>query len=107
MRLLGDKVKARSVAEEVGVPVVPGAAVGSGPDDRLAEAASALGLPLLVKAVSGGGGRGMRRVDDLATLADAVLAARHEGGGQLRRRARLRGTQTGARAPRRDPAAAG
>ena len=78
MRLLGDKVKARSVAEEVGVPVVPGAVVGAGPDDQLAEEASALGLPLLVKAVSGGGGRGMRRVDDLARLADAVLAARHE-----------------------------
>ncbi|MGH2540599.1 MAG: biotin carboxylase N-terminal domain-containing protein, partial [Actinomycetota bacterium] len=69
MRTLADKVAARGVAADAGVPVVPGSAVdGDLSDDALARDAERLGVPLLVKAAAGGGGRGMRAVDDLTDL---------------------------------------
>ena len=63
MRLLGDKVAAKRLAEEAGVP---GGPWSGGPVETVAEArahAERLGYPLLVKAAAGGGGRGIRRVD--------------------------------------------
>jgi acetyl/propionyl-CoA carboxylase alpha subunit len=80
MRLLGDKVAARALATEAGVPVVPGSEVAAGPtqDSALLLAAEDLGVPLLVKAAAGGGGRGMRSVDDIADLQRALTAARQE-----------------------------
>jgi acetyl/propionyl-CoA carboxylase alpha subunit len=75
MRALGDKVRARELAEQAGVPVVPGA---TGDDERLAAAARELGPPLMVKAAAGGGGRGMRAVDDLVELPSAIAAAHQE-----------------------------
>ncbi len=75
MRALGDKERAREIAQSGGVPVVPGA---TGDDDALLRAAAALGAPLLVKASAGGGGRGMRAVDDLAELPAALASARQE-----------------------------
>jgi acetyl/propionyl-CoA carboxylase alpha subunit len=77
MRVLGDKIQARSVAEAAGVPVVPGV-VGELDDGGLAVAAEALGFPLLVKAAAGGGGRGIRRVDRPEDLGDALRAAHDE-----------------------------
>ena len=77
MRVLGDKIQARSVAEAAGVPVVPGV-VGELDDGGLAEAEEALGFPLLVKAAAGGGGRGIRRVDRPEDLRDALRAAHDE-----------------------------
>jgi len=62
----GDKVAAKRTAEAAGVPVLP-----TGPPEEI-------GLPLLVKAAAGGGGRGMRVVRDAAELDDAVDAARRE-----------------------------
>ena len=76
IRAMGDKARARKVAVEHGVPVVPGWD-GEG-DAGLREAAAKIGAPLLLKAVSGGGGRGMRRVDDLALLDAAIASARRE-----------------------------
>ena len=75
MRALADKERAREIAEGAGVPVLPGAA---GDDEVLRRAASELGSPLLVKASAGGGGRGMRAVDDLEALAGALVSARRE-----------------------------
>ncbi|HEV2702825.1 MAG TPA: acetyl-CoA carboxylase biotin carboxylase subunit [Steroidobacteraceae bacterium] len=75
---VGDKLRARSEAEAAQVPVVPGAAVNS-LDEALA-AARSIGLPLLVKAVGGGGGRGMKRVDVLADLAATLELAAAEAG---------------------------
>ena len=72
IRAMGDKANARAFAAAAGVPVLPGAAV----DDPAALAA--LGFPLLVKAVAGGGGRGMREVAEAAALLDAVTAASTE-----------------------------
>ncbi|MEP6759492.1 MAG: biotin carboxylase N-terminal domain-containing protein [Actinomycetota bacterium] len=77
MRALGDKERARVLADQAGVPVVPGA---TGDDDALLAAALELGPPLLVKAAAGGGGRGMRAVDHLEDLPAAIAAAHQEAG---------------------------
>jgi len=72
---VGDKLRARAEAEAAGVPTAPG-----GPVETAGEAmilGREIGVPLLVKAVGGGGGRGMKRVDRLEDLLDAMkLAAR-------------------------------
>ncbi len=78
IRRLGDKVTAKRLAELADVPVVPW---GGGPVDDPAEAsrqAERLGYPLVVKAASGGGGRGIRLVHAPADLADALASARAE-----------------------------
>jgi acetyl-CoA carboxylase biotin carboxylase subunit len=75
---VGDKLRARAEAEAAQVPVVPGCAVPL-IDDALA-AARSIGVPLLVKAVGGGGGRGMKRVDTLAQLPAALELAAAEAG---------------------------
>jgi acetyl-CoA carboxylase biotin carboxylase subunit len=75
---VGDKLRARAEAEAAGVPVVPG-----GPADSIAAAlalAEEIGTPLLVKAVGGGGGRGMQRVDSLAQLPAMLEMAASEAG---------------------------
>jgi acetyl-CoA carboxylase, biotin carboxylase subunit len=75
---VGDKLRARLQAEAADVPVVPGGAVES--PAEAAALAQRLGAPLLVKAVGGGGGRGMKRVDRLADLPEALQLASAEAG---------------------------
>ena len=80
---MGSKTAARTAARAAGVPVVPGTEdpiAPDVPDAEIAKAAAAIGYPLLVKAVAGGGGKGMRTVTDPADLAGAVRAARSEAG---------------------------
>jgi acetyl-CoA carboxylase biotin carboxylase subunit len=75
---VGDKLKARFHAEAANVPVVPG-----GPVESFAEArvlADRIGAPLLIKAVGGGGGRGMKLVEDLDDLAATMDMASAEAG---------------------------
>ncbi len=78
MRTLGNKVAARNLAISAGVPVMP--ATGPLPADPAAAArlAAEVGYPLMLKASWGGGGRGMRVVEDEASLAELVAAARRE-----------------------------
>ncbi len=81
--LMGSKTAARRAASRAGVPVVPGTETALGadvPDADFAREAERIGYPLLVKAVAGGGGKGMRTVSDPAELAGAVRAARSEAG---------------------------
>jgi acetyl-CoA carboxylase, biotin carboxylase subunit len=81
--LMGSKTAARGAALRAGVPVVPGTEEPFGsdvPDDVIAEAAHAIGYPILVKAVAGGGGKGMRIVRDAVDLPSAIRAARSESG---------------------------
>ncbi len=78
MRALGDKIAARRLAEAAGVAVAPGYAGDDLSDAALERAARRLGTPLLVKAAAGGGGRGMRAVDDLGDLEQALGSARRE-----------------------------
>ncbi len=73
---MGDKVTAKALMANAGVPVLPGMTVTNEGD--LTAAAETVGFPLLVKAAFGGGGRGMRLVADPADLAAAVQSARSE-----------------------------
>ena len=78
MRQLGDKIGAKLLAEEVGVPVAPWS---RGPVDDLASAtehAARIGYPLMLKATAGGGGRGIRVVTTDGELADAYERTREE-----------------------------
>lgn len=75
---VGDKLRARAEAEAAGVPVVPGGAVAS--VDEAMAVARVIGVPILVKAVGGGGGRGMKRVDRLEDLPATMELAAAEAG---------------------------
>ena len=78
---MGDKLAAKRLMAQAGVPTLGSVALASGADladADLAGAARDLGLPLLVKAAAGGGGKGMRIVTAAADLADAVAGARRE-----------------------------
>jgi acetyl-CoA carboxylase, biotin carboxylase subunit len=76
LEAVGDKLAARGRAAAAGLPVVPGGAVSA--RDRPAELAELIGWPVLVKAVGGGGGRGLRPVHDPAKLAPAIERAAAE-----------------------------
>ncbi len=76
---MGSKTEARHVAVAAGVPVVPGGATFSADasDETIVEAAATVGYPLLIKAVAGGGGKGMRaveRADDLVAAARRAVS---------------------------------
>lgn len=73
---LKDAAKTRMIA--AGVPVTPGYLGEDQSPDRLAAEADAVGYPVLIKAVAGGGGKGMRRVDDPAAFAEALASCRRE-----------------------------
>ena len=79
IRAMGDKGAARAAMEEAGVPVL-GGYHGAAQDDRsFAAAAARIGYPVLVKPVAGGGGRGLRTVEEEGGLGAALAAARREG----------------------------
>ena len=75
---MGLKDAAKALMEEAGVPVVPGYHGIDQADVRLAQEAAKIGWPVLIKAVAGGGGKGMRKVEREADFADALDAARSE-----------------------------
>src|SRR4051812_25035061 len=77
---LGDKVAARRIAQQAGVPILSG---GDSPVSSIADAkalAERLGYPVMVKASMGGGGRGMRVVPTADKLEEAIESARREAG---------------------------
>ena len=74
---LGDKAQARHLAAEHGIPTVPGFDE-SQDDEELSKAAARIGFPVLIKALAGGGGRGMRRVADPESFDEALESARRE-----------------------------
>ena len=78
IRAMGLKDAAKRLMAEAGVPVVPGYHGANQDADHLAGAAEAVGYPVLIKAVAGGGGKGMRRVDRAADFALALDSARGE-----------------------------
>ena len=78
IRAMGDKALAKRRMLEAGVPCAPGYLGQEQGDAALTAQAQQLGLPLLVKAVAGGGGRGMRLVRDFADLPEALAGARRE-----------------------------
>jgi len=76
LRLVGSKIRARGAAESAGTPVLPQSPEVT-VETAMAEAEK-IGFPLFVKAASGGGGRGLRRIDDPADLLDGVETASRE-----------------------------
>ena len=78
IRAMGGKAAARLLAEAAGVPCLPGDAGADQSEEALLAAATRIGFPVMVKAIGGGGGRGMRRVADAAAFPAALAAARRE-----------------------------
>ena len=88
MRVLGDKASAKQLALQRGVPCLPGYLGANQSDARLVAEAEQLGYPLMIKAVAGGGGRGIRLVQVPTQLLPALQSARSEalsafGNGEL------------------------
>jgi len=81
IRAMGLKGAAKQLMERAGVPVVPGYHGDNQDDAHLAGAADAIGWPVLIKAVAGGGGKGMRLVRRAADFTEALAAARAEARG--------------------------
>ncbi|MEM8755951.1 MAG: biotin carboxylase N-terminal domain-containing protein, partial [Pseudomonadota bacterium] len=79
IRAMGLKDAAKKLMEEAGVPVVPGYHGEEQDPDFLAAEAEKIGYPVLIKARAGGGGTGMRRVDDPADFKAALASASSEG----------------------------
>ncbi len=75
---MGSKARAREIARQVGVPIIPGVDGKHLSDAELLAAANRLGYPVLIKASAGGGGKGMRVVNSAETFHDALQAARRE-----------------------------
>ena len=78
MRRLGDKASARSVAKKAKVPIIPGSDGIVDDDNETIKVAAEIGFPVMIKASAGGGGRGMRIVQDKADLLATIKQARQE-----------------------------
>lgn len=78
IRAMGLKDAAKKLMAEAGVPVTPGYLGEDQSVERLAREADAIGYPVLIKAVAGGGGKGMRRVDAPTDFADALASCQRE-----------------------------
>jgi 3-methylcrotonyl-CoA carboxylase alpha subunit len=79
IRAMALKGAAKALMTAAGVPVTPGYHGDDQDTDHLAKEAARIGYPVLIKAVAGGGGKGMRRVDAAVDFADALLSAQREG----------------------------
>ncbi|GAO38336.1 putative acyl-CoA carboxylase alpha chain [Sphingomonas changbaiensis NBRC 104936] len=78
IRAMGLKDAAKKLMQEAGVPTTPGYLGEDQAPDRLKAEADAIGYPVLIKAVAGGGGKGMRRVDAPGDFADALTSCKRE-----------------------------
>jgi len=78
MALMSDKSKAKQVMKEAGVPVIPGSDGAVKSVDEAKKLAKEMGFPVILKAAAGGGGRGMRVVEDESYIENAFLAAESE-----------------------------
>jgi acetyl-CoA carboxylase biotin carboxylase subunit len=78
IRMMGDKIVAKQTAEELGLPLVPGSPGPVGSIEEIVELGGKIGWPVLIKAVAGGGGRGMKVVNSPDEAAEAFSLARAE-----------------------------
>lgn len=78
MEKMGDKIRAKELARNADVPIVPGYSGEDESEERLAEEAEEIGYPVLVKASAGGGGRGMRPVQGAEDFVESLRSARRE-----------------------------
>ena len=79
IRAMGEKAAAKALMQKAKVPVLPGYHEATQDDEVLLRAADQIGYPVLIKAVSGGGGKGMRQVDNANGFFSALKGARREG----------------------------
>lgn len=77
IRMLGDKIEARKLAEQAGIPVLPGSPEVQSIDEAL-RFADAIGYPVMVKAAAGGGGRGIRLIEKAEEFREAAARAMQE-----------------------------
>ena len=103
MAAMGLKDSAKRLMEEAGVPVVPGLHDGEDDPERLRAAADRIGYPVLIKAVAGGGGRGMRFVEGPEAFGEALESAPRRGESGLRQRPHARREVRRAAAAHRGP----
>ena len=78
IRLMGDKIAAKTAVKEAGIPVVPGSDGGVDDKDQALKLGAEIGYPVLIKAAAGGGGRGMKVAHDESEMAEAFSTARAE-----------------------------
>ena len=78
IRIMGDKIEAKETAKKLGIPVVPGSAGAVTSEAEAVKVAKEMGFPVLIKAASGGGGRGMKVAHSLADIGVALATARSE-----------------------------
>lgn len=78
VRLMGDKTSARTIMKKNNVPIVPGTTEPVKSAEEAIDIVTKIGLPIMIKASAGGGGKGMRKVDDIADLASAIERAKNE-----------------------------
>src|SRR5262249_39971281 len=78
IRMMGDKIVAKQTAKELGLPLVPGSPGPVASPDEVIALGNQIGWPVLVKAVAGGGGRGMKVVESPEGAAEAYSLARAE-----------------------------
>ena len=78
IKAMGNKAEAKAIMQTAGVPCVPGYQGADQSDTVMLAEAKKIGFPVMIKAVAGGGGRGMRLVSDAAAFADALRSARSE-----------------------------
>ena len=78
IRLLGDKARARRAMRKAGVPILPGSDGPVDSEEKALKVAKDLGLPVIIKAVAGGGGRGMRVIRDMKELPKSLKTAQRE-----------------------------
>jgi acetyl-CoA carboxylase biotin carboxylase subunit len=78
IRLLGDKARARRAMRKAGVPILPGSDGPVDSEEKAQKIARDLGLPVIIKAIAGGGGRGMRVIRDMKELSRSLKTAQRE-----------------------------
>ncbi len=78
IRIMGDKIAAKETVQQLGIPVVPGSEGGISGELEARKVAESIGYPVLVKAASGGGGRGMKVVHRSEDLLSSMASARAE-----------------------------
>ena len=78
IRIMGDKIQAKQTVRELGIPVVPGSEGAVNDPDEAKVLADEIGYPVLIKAASGGGGRGMKLVREAGEFKTALAACRME-----------------------------
>ncbi|MGQ5718629.1 acetyl-CoA carboxylase biotin carboxylase subunit [Pseudochrobactrum asaccharolyticum] len=78
IRIMGDKIEAKKTAKRLGIPVVPGSDGGVASEEDAIRIASEIGYPVIIKASSGGGGRGMKVAKSAADISVAYNTARSE-----------------------------